>query len=799
MGSSVDLKTSYAPLNRHDAFYTGGKVQASIDGQYLFCSNGSKVKVFNISTGCVDCVIEEDGDLDISCFIVSPDDRYLITANPILLLRQWNWKQKTVLRTWRSEHRCPVVCMTFDPSSTLLATGSSDSTVKVWDIEKQYCTNNLRGHQGVVSLVQFHPDTSNCRLLTASDDYVIRLWDLQTHGCLAELGGHFSTVTSLQFSRGCSVMYSASRDSTVFVWDMTTFKKKAISVFEPIESLILFPKSETEIGNSISDDECFVTAGNQGILKVWSVAKSTCVSQSQKLDRITAGSEQETNELSFVYADYIKVLDVILAVTYSGNIILYRKDDFSFFKQFAGNNDEVYCIRFFGTDDRSIAVATNSSAIKVFDVSTWSCQIVTGHTDIVMSLDTHDSDGTTYMVSGGKDNAVRLWTINNATGHVDCRAVGIGHNRTVSAVVLLKCNSEYLVSASNDLSLKLWRYSVDGDGKGQLRVKQTVTGVHSKDINAVTVSPKDRFIATASQDKTAKLWDTMSLSLVAVFSGHSRGVQCVQFSPTENILGTSSADKTIKLWELKNFKCIKTFEGHESSVLSFQFLSRGLQLISSGADGLVKLWLVRTNECTKTFDEHEDKVWTLAVNKKEDRLITGSADSRILIWEDRTEEEKEAQRIKNQEFIENQERLENLLLDKKFNKAFALAILLEQPFRALNILKDIWKLPTREEYLTATLSQLRSDQIETVLEFASVWNSNSKHSHVAQAVIAMIFKTLGPDRLLEFSNIRKLVENLLPYTERHHSRLKLLEQKSEFIDYACMLSSILEPMDVEHS
>lgn len=71
-----------------------------------------------------------------------------------------------------------------------------------------------------------------------------------------------------------------------------------------------------------------------GILKVWSVAKSTCVSQSQKLDRITTtGSEQETNELSFVYADYIKVLDVILAVTYSGNIILYRKDDFSFFKQ----------------------------------------------------------------------------------------------------------------------------------------------------------------------------------------------------------------------------------------------------------------------------------------------------------------------------------------------------------------------------------------------------------------------------------------------------------------------------------
>lgn len=43
-----------------------------------------------------------------------------------------------------------------------------------------------------------------------------------------------------------------------------------------------------------------------------------------------------------------------------------------------------------------------------------------------------------WFVSCLKDNAVRLWTINNATGDVDCRAVGIGHNRTVSAVVLLK-------------------------------------------------------------------------------------------------------------------------------------------------------------------------------------------------------------------------------------------------------------------------------------------------------------------------------------------------------------------------
>ena len=48
-------------------------------------------------------------------------------------------------------HFAPVLCMSFDSTSTLLATGSADSTIKIWDIEKKYCTHNLRGHQGVIT------------------------------------------------------------------------------------------------------------------------------------------------------------------------------------------------------------------------------------------------------------------------------------------------------------------------------------------------------------------------------------------------------------------------------------------------------------------------------------------------------------------------------------------------------------------------------------------------------------------------------------------------------------------------
>jgi WD40 repeat protein len=70
--------------------------------------------------------------------------------------------------------------------------------------------------------------------------------------------------------------------------------------------------------------------------------------------------------------------------------------------QFVGHNDEVVDIRFWGVNDKQIAVATNSPLIKVFDVDTWACQILVGHTDNVVSLDTYQKGHMSLLVSGSK-------------------------------------------------------------------------------------------------------------------------------------------------------------------------------------------------------------------------------------------------------------------------------------------------------------------------------------------------------------------------------------------------------------
>ena len=89
-----------------------------------------------------------------------------------------------------------------------------------------------------------------------------------------------------------------------------------------------------------------------------------------------------------------------------------------------------------------------------------------------------------------------------------------------------------------------------------LRAEHTVLG-HQKEINAVTISPNDKLVATGSQDKTAKIWSTESLQLLGVLRGHRRGVWSVRFSPIDQVILTTSADCTIKLWSLTELNCLK--------------------------------------------------------------------------------------------------------------------------------------------------------------------------------------------------------------------------------------------------
>lgn len=791
----VLLKTNFVVSSKIDAFYTGGKVQFSSDEDHLLCTCNDKIQVVHVKTGKIIQTLREEGDV-VSCFALSPDNKFCVTASKSLLLRQWDWMSGEQIKTWKAVHRAPIASMTFDSTSTLLATGSSDSTVKVWDIIKQYYTHNFKGSSGVVSLVCFHPNTQILQLFSASDDCKIRIWELKSSRCLAVLESHYSVVTSLAFSHSGEYVISSSRDNVLNMWNLSNKKiLRTIPTFEGIESVVTLPIGVDCPGCVDKGKEYFITAGSKGQLKVWSFLEGKCVFTKtviQAKNNENKDNSKDNTGQQIIHATLCNTLEMIAVVTFDHNIILHELASLKRTKQFVGYNDEILDLCFVGVDESQLAVATNSSQLRIYDFTTMDCKLLEGHTDTILCLEINNTGST--LVSGSKDNTIRIWKM-TSDSEFKCMAVGVGHTHAVATVAWSRLSSKFVASGSQDNTIKIWNVPsvFDNDSPVKMTVHFTEKA-HDKDINSVTVSPNDKLLATGSQDKTARIWVVADGSALGTLRGHKKGIWCVRFSPVDQCLATSSADSTIKIWALSDLTCVKTFEGHTSSVLKISFITRGMQLISSGSEGLLKLWTIKSNECIKTFDLHLDKVWSIAVNMNQDQVVSGGADSVINIWKDVSEIEKKEAQVALEENVLKQQELSNLINDKKFVEAIGLAITLDQPFRVLNIVKDILLVHNGSEELTKAVTSLREDQLDAILRFLVEWNTNSKNCHVAQTVLSIILKSKSPYDLMSRPNMKESMEALISYSEKHFQRMGRLLQQMEFTEYTWQSMKLSAPL-----
>ena len=106
----------------------------------------------------------------------------------------------------------PVTTMAADSSGTLFATGSADTTVRVWDINKGYCTHSFRDHSGVIRRVGFIGDTNSLRLVSCSEDLTCRIFDLFDSKCIGIVKEHMSLPTDFALSTDGYTLVTCGRD-----------------------------------------------------------------------------------------------------------------------------------------------------------------------------------------------------------------------------------------------------------------------------------------------------------------------------------------------------------------------------------------------------------------------------------------------------------------------------------------------------------------------------------------------------------------------------------------------------------
>ncbi|KAF2183663.1 hypothetical protein K469DRAFT_667871 [Zopfia rhizophila CBS 207.26] len=129
---------------------------------------------------------------------------------------------------------------------------------------------------------------------------------------------------------------------------------------------------------------------------------------------------------------------------------------------------------------------------------------------------------------------------------------------------------------------------------------QTLEG-HSGSVSSVAFSYDSARLASASLDKTVKIWDASSGECLQTLEGHSGLVSSVAFSYDLARLASASLDKTVKIWDASSGECLQTLEGHSGSVYSVAFSYDSTRLASASDDKTVKIWDASSGECLQTF------------------------------------------------------------------------------------------------------------------------------------------------------------------------------------------------------
>ncbi|KAJ5895429.1 hypothetical protein N7495_007120 [Penicillium taxi] len=159
---------------------------------------------------------------------------------------------------------------------------------------------------------------------------------------------------------------------------------------------------------------------------------------------------------------------------------------------------------------------------------------------------------------------------------------------------------------------------------------------HSDGVNSIAWSPDGSRLASASHDKTVRIWDPATGQSVSTLEGHSGLVRSIAWSPDGSRLASASIDKTVRIWDPATGQSVSTLEGHSDWVRSIAWSPDGSRLASASDDKTVRIWDPATGQSVSTLEGHTNLVLSIAWSSDGSRLASASSDETVRIWDPAT-------------------------------------------------------------------------------------------------------------------------------------------------------------------
>ncbi|KAG9064826.1 hypothetical protein KI688_003086 [Linnemannia hyalina] len=469
-------------------------------------------------------VFDGGHDRTVNSIAFSPDGIHIASGGDDNTVRIWNINTGTKVRVLEG-HMDPVRCLAFSSSGMRIFSGGDDRTVRIWDvdIEANAFSQALIGHSKDISCVVFSPD--NKHVASGSPENTIRIGNVQSGVTIKTLKGHEGRVTSIAYSPTGHHIVSGSMDGTVRLWEAST----------------------GDIVYSFDAEGC----------------EAQCVAISSKGRWVAAGGEDKV----------VRLWDInsgddgpVLSGSHRGTVSSVA----------------------FSPDGIHIASGGDDNTVRIWNIDTETeLHVLEGHMDPIRCL-AFSSSGM-RIFSGGADLTMRIWDV--ATGTLACspseaRILSDDADRTVG---LRDVDAEALVGSLAHTN-SVDGLSISSDGAQLWTVSDG--GVHAWTIDVFGRKPAAAASSTEfSRDCRQVAW-SLGENKVQLFSvetgepglvlhGHSDAIECVSYSPKHNIIATASSDKTVRIWNSVQGGCLKVLRDQDVIFTSIVFSPDGRQITMS--------------------------------------------------------------------------------------------------------------------------------------------------------------------------------------------------------------------------
>lgn len=227
-----------------------------------------------------------------------------------------------------------------------------------------------------------------------------------------------------------------------------------------------------------------------------------------------------------------------------------------------------------------------------------------------------------WVVTGSDDMQIRIFNYNTLERQHAYEA----HSDYVRSIAVHP-TQPFLLTSSDDMLIKLWNWDKNW-------LCQQVFEGHTHYVMEVRVNPKDNnTFASASLDKTVKVWQLGSAQPNFTLEGHEKGVNCVDYynGGDKPYLISGADDRLVKIWDYQNKTCVQTLEGHAQNIAAVSFHPELPIIITGSEDGTVKIWHANTYRLETTLNYGLERVWSIGVLRGSNNVALGYDEGAIMI------------------------------------------------------------------------------------------------------------------------------------------------------------------------